>query len=81
MNKPEHNISTVKNAGYFGILLLKYGQLTIGKSVITFVTDYYEMFTILIKLQMKVKIFSPFWSICGVFDLKFFKINNINIII
>ena len=37
--------------------------------------------TILIKLKMKIKIIGPFWSICSVFNLKFLRTNNINIII
>ena len=31
--------------------------------------------------QTKVKIFSQFWSFCNVFNLKFIRLNNINIII
>ena len=48
--------------------------------VIMLVIESFEKFTILIKLQM-VKIISPFWSICSIFNLKFLQINNINIII
>ena len=34
--------------------------------VITLVIESFEKFTILIKLQTKVKIISPFWNICSV---------------
>ena len=60
------------------MLLPNNGKLTIGKiSLITLVIEVCEKCTILIKLQM-VKIISPFWRICSVFNLKFLRINNIH---
>ena len=58
-----------------------HGKLTIRKSKSSHLSyESCEKLTILIKLQM-VKIISPFWSICSIFNLKFLQINNINIII
>ena len=64
----------------FWNILLKYGNVTIRKSVITLAIELCEKFTILIKLQMKVKIINPSWNICSVFNLRLLGINNINII-
>ena len=78
-NKPEHNVSTVKQKHRMqGILeYIDYREI----EVITLVIESCEKCTIQNKLQTKVKIIIPFWSICSVFNLKFLWINNITIII